>query len=178
LPDRVCVAQIGAAHGIGGEVKLHAFTEDAMAITSYGPLETEDGSQRLQIDGVRAAKDHLIARFKGVGDRDAAERLRNLKLYVARDKLPATADADTFYHADLIGLAAITPDGRELGAIIAIHNFGAGDLLEIRPACVGASVLLPFTQDVVPAVDVSAGRVVVNPPEGAFESIPPPKGKD
>jgi 16S rRNA processing protein RimM len=172
LPDRVCVAQIGAAHGIGGEVKLHAFTEDAMAITSYGPLETEDGSQHLLIDGVRAAKDHLIARFKGVGDRDAAERLRNVKLYVARDKLPATADADTFYHADLIGLAAITGDGQELGSIVGIHNFGAGDLLEIRLAGRAQSVMLPFTQDVVPAVDVAGGRVVVNPPPGAFDVSP------
>jgi 16S rRNA processing protein RimM len=171
LPGRVCVAQIGAAHGIGGEVKLHAFTEDAMAITAYGPLESEDGSRRFEIDGVRAAKNHLIARFKGVADRNAAEALRNLKLYVARDKLPAPVDAETFYHADLIGLAAKTGDGRELGSIIAIYNFGAGDLLEIRPAAGGPTVLLPFTQDVVPAVDVAAGRVLVNPPAGSFESI-------
>jgi len=172
LPSRVCVAQVGAAHGIGGEVKLRAFTEDAMAITAYGPLETEDGSRRFEFDGVRAAKDHLIARFKGIGDRNAAEELRHLKLYVARDKLPVPADAETFYHADLIGLAAKTGDGREVGSIIGVHNFGAGDLLEIRPAAGGPTVLLPFTQDVVPAVDLAAGRVIVNPPEGTFDSTP------
>ena len=143
-----------------------------MAITAYGPLETEDGSQRLQIDRLRAGKDHLIASFKGVANRSAAERLRNLKLYIARDKLPATADADTFYHADLIGLAAIGTDGRELGSIIGIHNFGAGDLLEIRPAAGGPSVMVPFTQQVVPAVNVAAGRVVINAPEGTFEASP------
>jgi 16S rRNA processing protein RimM len=177
LRDRVCVAQIGAAHGIRGEVRLHAFTEDAMAITAYGPLETEDGSQCLEIDGLRAAKDRLVARFKGVADRDAAERLRNLKLYVAREKLPAPADGETFYHADLIGLAAKTSEGHELGSIIGVHNFGAGDLLEIRPAAGGPTVLLPFTQDAVPAVDLAAGRVVVNAPEGTFDPIPPLKGE-
>jgi 16S rRNA processing protein RimM len=177
LPNRVCVAQVGAAHGIGGEVRLRAFTEDVMAISSYGPLETEDGSRRLEIEGMRAAKDHLIARFKGVADRNGAERLRNLKLYVARDKLPAPADAETFYHADLVGLAARTGDGHELGAIVAIHNFGAGDLLEIQPPAGGPTVMLPFTQDIVPAIDVAAGWIAVNPPEGVFESIPPLKGE-
>jgi 16S rRNA processing protein RimM len=178
LQSRVCVAQIGAAHGTGGEVKLRAFTEDSMAITLYGPLETDDGSRRLQIEALRASKDHMIARFKGVGDRNAAERLRNLKLYVAREKLPAPPDEETFYHADLVGLAAKTGDGRDqLGTIIGIHNFGAGDLLEIRPAAGGPTVMLPFTQDVVPAVDVVAGCITVNPPEGAFEAIPPLKGE-
>jgi 16S rRNA processing protein RimM len=164
LPSRVCVAQVGAAHGIGGEVKLRAFTEDAMAITAYGPLETEDGSRRFELDGVRAAKDHLIARFKGVGDRNAAEELRHLKLYVARDKLPATDDAETFYHADLIGLAAKTSDGSALGSIIGVHNFGAGDLLEIEPAVGGATLLLPFTEATVPAIDLAGRKLVVAPP--------------
>jgi 16S rRNA processing protein RimM len=174
LRDRVCVAQIGAAHGIGGEVKLRAFTEDAMAITSYGPLETEDGSRRLEIEAVRRGKDHLVVRFVGVADRNAAEQLRHAKLFVARSKLPANEDTETFYHADLIGLAARTGDGRELGIVVGIHNFGAGDLLEIRPAAGGPTVMLPFTQEMVPAVEVAAGSITVNPPEGTFEDIPHP----
>jgi 16S rRNA processing protein RimM len=177
LPDRVCVAQIGAAHGTRGEVRLRAFTEDAMAVAAYGPLETEDGSRRLEIEAVRSAKDHLVVRFNGVSNRNAAEQLRNLKLYVAREKLPANEDADTFYHADLIGLAARTGDGHELGSLIGVHNFGAGDILEIKPTSGGPTVMLPFTQAVVPEVDVPAGRVIVNPPEGIFKSISPLKGE-
>jgi 16S rRNA processing protein RimM len=169
LPDRVCVAQVGAAHGIGGEVRLRPFTEDAMAITAYGPLETEDGSRRLEIEAVRRGKDHLVVRFIGIGDRNAAEALRNEKLFVARAKLPANEDAETFYHADLIGLAARTSAGDALGTVVGIHNFGAGDLLEIRPSDGGATVMLPFTRAVVPSIDVPAGMVVVNPPDGAFD---------
>jgi 16S rRNA processing protein RimM len=169
LPDRVCVAQIGAAHGIGGEVRVHPFTEDAMAINAYGPLETEDGSRRLEIEAVRHGKDHLVVRFVGVADRDAAEALRHQKLFVARAKLPANEDAETFYHADLVGLTAGTSEGRALGIVVGVHNFGAGDLLEIRPVSGGTTVLLPFTQAVVPAVDMAAGRLVVDPPDGAFD---------
>jgi 16S rRNA processing protein RimM len=175
LRERVCVAQIGAAHGLRGEVRVHAFTEDAMAIAAYGPLETEDGARLLQIDALRPAKDHLVARFKGVADRDQAEGLRNLKLYVAREKLPAPAQSETFYHADLIGLAAKTDDGRDFGSVVGVHNFGAGDLLEIRPAAGGRTLLLPFTQAVVPQVDVAGGFVVVNPPDET--SIEPPEGE-
>jgi 16S rRNA processing protein RimM len=167
---RVCVAQFGAPHGVRGEVRLKSFTADPMAVAQYGPLESEDGARRFEILGLRPAKDMLIARLKGVADRNAAEALRNQRLYVAREKLPA-ADNDEFYHADLIGLAAVSVDGRALGTVVAVQNFGAGDLLEIAPP--GApSVLLPFTKATVPEVDIRGSRLVVDPPEGAFGPVP------
>jgi 16S rRNA processing protein RimM len=161
--SRLCVAEIGAAHGIAGEVRLRAFTEDPLAVTQFGPLQAEDGRE-VTIAALRPGADCLIARIAGVADRTAAERLRNVKLYVARDKLPAIEEPETYYHADLIGLAAVGPDGAAFGRVVAVHNFGAGDLLEIAPAAGGPTLLLPFTDAVVPLVDVSGGRVVVNPP--------------
>jgi len=120
--------------------------------------------REVAIATVRPGKDCLIARLAGVADRTAAEQLRNVKLYVARGKLPAIDEPETWYHADLIGLAAVTPDGAALGHVVAVQNFGAGDLLEIAPAAGGPTLLLPFTDAVVPLVDVAGGRVVVNPP--------------
>ncbi len=173
MPDRVCVGQIGAAHGLRGEVRLRAFTEDPLAIATYGPLETEDGSRRFAIEALRQAKDHLIARLSGVTDRAAAESLRNFKLYAQRERLPAPEDADTFYHADLIGLKVEDASGAEIGRVTALHNFGAGDILEIRSSdAAGESILLPFTKQAVPLVDLSRGRVVVNPPEHTLETEP------
>jgi 16S rRNA processing protein RimM len=166
LPEEaawVCVAEIGAAHGIAGEVRLRAFTEDPLAVTGFGALHAEDGRE-VAIASVRPGKDCLIARLAGVADRTTAERWRNVKLYVAREKLPAIDEAETYYHADLIGLAAVGPDGAAFGRVVAVQNFGAGDLLEIAPAAGGPTVLLPFTDAVVPVVDVRNGRVVVNPP--------------
>jgi 16S rRNA processing protein RimM len=163
--DRIVVAQIGAAHGIRGEVRLFSFTGDPLAVTAYGPLETEDGSQSFEIEAVRAAKDHLVAQLRGVNDRDAAERLRNLKLYVPRSRLPPPQDEE-YYHTDLIGLAVIARDGGQLGTVVAIQNYGAGDLIEIAPATGGSTVMLPFTDRTVPVVDIAAGRLVVELPEG------------
>ena len=166
VPDaaaRVCVAEIGAAHGIAGEVRLRAFTEDPSAVTQFGPLKDEDGRE-VKIAALRPGKDCLIARVAGVTDRTAAERLRNVKLYVARDKLPAIEEPETWYHADLVGLAAVGPDGATLGRVVAVQNFGAGDLLEIAPAAGGPTLLLPFTDAAVPLVDVPGGRIVISPP--------------
>jgi 16S rRNA processing protein RimM len=159
---RVCIAQIGAAHGVRGEVRLRAFTADPLSVADFGPLEAEDG-RRIEIETVRPAKDMLVARLKGVADRNAAEALTNLRLYVAREKLPQPAD-DEFYHADLIGLAAVTAAGESYGTVKAVHNFGAGDLLEIEPAAGGATVMLPFSEATVPTVDIAGRRIVVAPP--------------
>ena len=162
MTDRICVAQIGAAHGIRGEVRLRSFTGDPMAVTSYGPLESEDGRQRFEIEALRPAKDVFVARLRGVADRDAAEKLTNLRLYVSRDKLPPAEEGE-FYHADLVGLAAVTPDGAALGTVTAVLNFGAGDILEIKPAS-GEPLLVPFTDTTVPDIDMQARRMVVVPP--------------
>ena len=110
--QRICVAQIGAPHGVRGEVKLWSFTADPLAVKDYGTLESEDGAARFEIEAVRPAKDHLVARLRGVSDRDAAGRLTNLKLFVPRERLPEPEADDEFYHADLIGLAVVDADGR------------------------------------------------------------------
>jgi 16S rRNA processing protein RimM len=163
MPALVCVARIGAAHGVRGAVKLWTFTEDPFAVRRYGPLSTKDGKRQFEVAQAREAKDHLVATFKGVTTRDEAERLNGLELYVARGKLPAT-DEDEYYHADLIGLAAVTTTGEPLGRVLAIHNFGAGDIIEIAPPK-GSTMLLPFSNAVVPEVDLAGGRVVIALPQ-------------
>jgi 16S rRNA processing protein RimM len=160
--QRICVARLGAAHGVRGEVKLWSFTAEPAAVVDYGPFETEDG-RVIEIEAVRPAKDFFVARLKGVTDRNAVERLRNVELFVPRERLPAPTEADEFYHADLIGLAVDDAAGTRLGSVVAVHNFGAGDLLEIRPAVGGDTVMLLFTEATVPAIDVAGGRIVVAP---------------
>jgi len=159
----VCVARIGAAHGVRGAVKLWTFTEDPLAVQSYGPLMTKDGARQFEIANVRAAKDHLVATFKGIATRNDAEKLNGIELYVPRHRLPATDD-DEYYHADLIGLAAVSAADEPLGRVVAIHNFGAGDIIEIAPPK-GATMLLPFSNAVVPTVDIAGGRVVIELPQ-------------
>jgi 16S rRNA processing protein RimM len=163
MPAQVCVARIGAAHGVRGAVKLWTFTEDPFAVKRYGPLSTKDGARQFEVTDAREAKGHLVATLKGVTTREGAERLNGVELYVAREKLPAT-EQDQYYHADLIGLAAVTTAEQPLGRVVAIHNFGAGDIMEIAPPQ-GATLLLPFTNAVVPTVDLKAGRVVIELPE-------------
>jgi 16S rRNA processing protein RimM len=162
--DKVRVARIGAPHGVHGEVKLWSFTQDPMAAANYGPLQTQDGARQVEIEALRPGKNFLVARIAGIADRAAAEGLRNLDLYVSRERLPPIVEADTFYHADLIGLAAVTADGEALGTISAIHNFGAGDLIEIARAAGGELLLLPFNDATVPMIDLKTRRVVVVPP--------------
>ncbi|HMF25679.1 MAG TPA: ribosome maturation factor RimM [Pseudolabrys sp.] len=163
-PDKVCVARIGAAHGVRGEVKLWSFTQDPAAVASYGPLESQDGKRRFEIEALRPARDHFVARIAGVDDRNAAERLRNLDLYIPRERLPTIAETDTFYHADLIGLQAVTQDGADIGTVIAVHNFGASDVIEIKPAGGGEPLLMPFTDAIVPEINLDARRIIVVPP--------------
>ncbi len=145
---------------------MWSFTQDPLAVTDYGPLESADG-RSFEIESLRPAKDFLVARVAGVSDRTAAKALRNVDLYVSRERLPAIEDDDTWYHADLIGLSALAPDGAQVGKVIAVHNFGAGEVIEIAPAEGGPTLMLPFTERAVPEVDAKAGRmVVVLPSEG------------
>jgi 16S rRNA processing protein RimM len=147
---------------VRGAVKLWTFTEDPLAVERYGPLLTKDGARQFELTSAREGKGHLIAVLKGVTTREQAERLNGVELFVAREKLPATDDNE-YYHADLIGLAAVTTTDEPLGRVVAIHNFGAGDILEIAPPQ-GATVLLPFSNAVVPTVDLAGGRVVIEMP--------------
>ena len=171
--QRICVAQIGAPHGVRGEVKLWSYTADPQSVRDYGPLETEDGATRFEIEALRAAKDHLVVRLKGVNDRDAAARLTNTKLFVSRERLPATEADDEFYHADLVGLAVVDTEGNTLGSVAAVHNFGAGDLIDVKPAQGNSTVLLPFTEAAVPVVDIAGRRIVVDTAAFAAASAPP-----
>jgi 16S rRNA processing protein RimM len=167
--NRICVARIGAAHGTGGEVRLWPFTVRGEDVAAYGPLQTADGARTLEIESLRPGKDFLVARLKGVTDRTAAEKLCNTELYVTRERLPEP-EPDEFYHADLIGLRADDMAGRPVGTVVAVHNFGAGDILEIAPAAGGETLMHPFSMAAVPGVEIAAGRIVVMLPEELEET--------
>ena len=164
--DRVLIARIGAAHGIRGEVRVKAYTADPAGISAYGPLEADDG-RLFEVATLRRAAgpaaDMLVVKFRGVADRNAAEALNGVELSILRGRLPPAGE-DEYYHADLVGLVAVTRDGAELGTVIAVQNYGAGDLLEIAPKR-GETLLVPFTRAVVPNVDLASGRVIIVPPE-------------
>jgi 16S rRNA processing protein RimM len=156
---RVLLGRIAGAHGIRGEVLIRSFTERPEDIAAYGPLG-DGGSRTFQIESARATAKGVVARLSGIADRNAAEALKGTELYVERDRLPA-AEEGAFYHADLIGLAAVDPEGRPLGEIVAVHNYGAGDLLEVRLAESGRTEFVAFTQAFVPEIDLAGGRAVV-----------------
>jgi 16S rRNA processing protein RimM len=164
MTNRICVARIGVAHGTSGEVRLWPFTTRAENVAAYGPLQTADGTRVFEIVSLRPGKDFMVARLKGVTDRTAAERLRNTDLYVPRERLPVP-EPDEFYFSDLIGLRAEDGAGQTIGAVVAVHNFGAGDILEIAPADGGETLMLPFSVAAVPSVEIAAGRIVAVLPE-------------
>ena len=157
---RICVAKVGAAHGVRGEVRLWPFTEDPMSVIDYGPLSTKDGARQFEVVRARIAKDHLVAVIKGIATREDAARINGLELYIDRNKLPETNEGE-YYHADLIGLPAVSDSGEALGTCIAVDNFGAGDVLEIqRPAIEGK----PGKRFMVPikAADITEERAVID----------------
>jgi 16S rRNA processing protein RimM len=162
VTDDVLVGVFGAPHGVRGELRVKSYTQDPLSLASYEGLRDNAG-RAFQITSARPLKDDLlVVRVKGVGDRDAAQKLTHTKLYVPRSKLPPP-DEDEFYTRDLIGLRAETPEGELIGAIVAVPNYGAGDILEIAPPT-GETLLYPFTRAVVPTVDIAGGRVIVIPP--------------
>jgi 16S rRNA processing protein RimM len=161
---RVLLGHIAGAHGIRGAVLVRSYTAEPAAIAGYGALETEDGSARYVLSVEGATAKGLICRIAGVGDRTAAEALKGLALYVARDRLPP-ADAGEYYHADLIGLAVVSDAGVPLGAVVAVLNYGAGDILEVRPPGAKRTELYPMTDAVVRSVDLAQGRIVLAPPD-------------
>lgn len=161
--QRVLAGRIGAAHGVKGEVRLLSFTEDPLAIGAYGPFSDAAGA-RFEIVALRPLKDNLvIARFAGIATRAAAEALNGMELFVARTSLPATAEEE-FYYADLVGLAADNPAGEHIGRVVHVLNFGGGDILEVEPRDRGETLLVPFTKEAVPSIDLKAGRIVILPP--------------
>lgn len=166
--DRICVGAVAGSFGVRGEVRLKSFCAQAEDIASYGPLWTEDGRRSFTVSLARPIAGGLAARLSGVADKDAADALRGVQLFADRAALPSLPD-DEFYHADLIGLAVHDTGGALLGRVLAVHDHGAGDLLEITGPGLKSAVLLPFTRANVPMVDLGAGRIIADPPEGLFE---------
>lgn len=167
---RVLLGEIGRPHGVRGLVRLHAFTEDPLAIASYGPLTDASGATRFVV----AVLPGGLGRIEGVADRDAAARLTGTKLYVARDHIPPPADPDDFLLCDLEGLKAFAEDGSAIGTVRRVENHGAGDFLVIEGQ--GGERLIPFTKAAVPVVDVAGGRVVIVPPPEVV--VPPQPGEE
>ncbi|MFM8754907.1 MAG: ribosome maturation factor RimM [Phenylobacterium sp.] len=163
MSDRlILVGRIAGAFGVRGEVRVTSFTADPMALAGYRDLRRADGTPAPALSAARPVKGGLVARASGVETREQAEALRGLKLHVLRDALPAPED-DEFYLADLVGLKVETADGHVLGVVRGVQDFGAGDLLEVKPDA-GASFWLPFTREVVPEVDLAGGRILAVPP--------------
>jgi 16S rRNA processing protein RimM len=159
---RVCIGVIAGPHGVNGLVRVKSFTADPADVAAYGPVTDVAGSRQFRIRLTGMARDMLIARIEGVKDRNAAEALRGVELYVDRNRLPEAGE-DEFYHADLIGMPARSKDGSEIGTVTALYDYGAGDVIEIRMRAGGVE-LLPFNKATVPNIDLDQGFVVIDPP--------------
>lgn len=168
--DRVLMGVVAAPHGVRGLVRIKSFTEDPMAMAGYGPLSDESGKRQYKVEALSPSRGAVLARIDGVADRNAAEALRGLKLYVDRSALPAAGEQE-WYEADLLGLAAVGRDGRDWGKVLAFHDYGAGQSIEVSGGAGGKPVLLPFTTEAVPEIDVEGGKVIVDPPAGLLAEV-------
>ena len=168
MSDRICVGAVTGSFGVRGEARVKSFCADPAAIGDYGPLSTEDGTTTYTLTITRPVKGGFAVRLSGVKTKEQADALRGTTLFAPRTALPALPD-DEFYHTDLIGLSAVDTGGADLGRIHAVHNHGGGDLLELRAKGRKGTILVPFTQAIVPTVDLGAGRIVIDPPEGLFD---------
>ena len=162
MNDRLCVGVIIGAHGVEGVVRIKSFTEDPASIADFGELTDEAGQKRFRLGFLRETKGVVVARLDGVKDRNAAEALKGVKLMAPRSAFPETVDEDEFYISELIGLRAEDVNGEVLGTVKGVADFGAGDIVEI--SIKEGSLLVPFTKEAVPLVDIKAGRVVIDPP--------------
>lgn len=158
----ILLVRIGGAHGIKGEVRAQVFAEDPLAVGGYGLLSDASG-RRFEIVDIRPVKSAFILKLKGISDRNTAEALNGVELFIDRANLPDEAlEEDEFYQSDLIGLTAADGEGREHGMVVAIHDFGAGIVLELeRPD--RRTVMIPFSEVAVPDLDIEAGRLTVDP---------------
>ncbi len=167
MSDRVCVGAIAGAFGVKGEVRLKSFCINPEDIASYGDLTSEDGTRTFRLQITRPVTNGLAARLTGISTKEQADALRGIRLMAERARMPDLPE-DEFYHADLIGLEVRDTGGTRLGTVLSVQDYGAGDMLEIQGARGAASVLLPFTRAAVPTVDIAAGRIIADPPEGLF----------
>ncbi|MEM7058864.1 MAG: ribosome maturation factor RimM [Pseudomonadota bacterium] len=155
----ICVGAIAGAFGVKGEARIKSFCADPGAIADYGPLVSED-ERSFDLTITRPIKEGYAARLSDVQTREDAEALKGTRLYAPRDRLPALPD-DEFYHADLIGLSVVDTGGADLGKVRAVHDFGAGDVLEVLGPD-RRELMLPFTREAVPTVDLTAERIVAD----------------
>lgn len=169
MDKRILVGKFGAAQGVRGEVRLFAFLHDPGLLKKLGVLEDKEGARKFKIVSSRPARDFLVVKIEGIEDRDAAAKLTHIELFVSRDHLPKPKDKKSFYYSDLVGLRVEDRTGKNLGSVAAVQNYGAGDLLEIKPADSAETFLLPFADHFVPVVDVEGGRVVIELPENFFD---------
>ena len=163
--DRICVGVVTGSFGVRGEARIKSFCADPTAIADYGPLWNEDGTTQYKITITRPVKGGFAVRLTGITDKDQADANRGLKLFADRSALLSLPD-DEFYYTDLIGLDVYDTGGEIIGKINAVHDHGAGDLLEVTGSGLKDSVLIPFTKEVVPTIDMATRRVIVDPPEG------------
>jgi 16S rRNA processing protein RimM len=168
MTELICVGAIAGAFGVHGDVRLKSFTATPEDIAAYAPLFTEDGTRQFDITLTGDVKQGFSARLSGVLTKEQADALRGTRLFAPRDRLPSLPD-DEFYHADLIGLAVHDPGGALIGTVKAVHNHGASDLLELNLPGQSRTVLLPFTQAVVPTVDLANLKIIADPPEGVLD---------
>ena len=160
----IALGVFGAPQGVRGEVRIKSYTRDPKAVAAYGPL-TDGRGARFVLESVRLLKDEmLVARLAGIANREAAAALTGVELFARREQLPPP-DEDEFYYDDLVGLAAVSRDGAPLGRVVALNNYGAADILEIRPEGGGESLLLPFSKAVAVEIDFHAGRIVIELPD-------------
>ncbi|HLJ63213.1 MAG TPA: ribosome maturation factor RimM [Stellaceae bacterium] len=166
---RVCLGVITGVHGVRGVVRVKSFTADPRAIAQYGALSDEKNTRRFELRVVGEVKGVVLVAVTGINDRNEAETLKGIRLYADRDALPPP-QPEEFYHADLIGLEAVTRGGEPIGEVRAVHDFGAGDTLEVERR-EGGAVMVPFTRAVVPEIDIEGGRLVIEPPLGLLDKI-------
>ncbi|MGO4914169.1 ribosome maturation factor RimM [Pseudogemmobacter sp. W21_MBD1_M6] len=165
--DKICVGALSGSYGVHGEVRLKSFCADPQAIADYGPLSSEDGKSQYVLTLTGSIPNGFTAEVEGIKTKEQADALKGIRLYAPRSVLPALPD-DEYYHADLIGLTVLDTGGAVLGTVKFVQNHGAGDLLEVMRTGGGETVLVPFTMEVVPTVDLASGRVIIDPPEGLF----------
>lgn len=165
--DRICVGAIAGSYGVRGELRVKSFCAQPEDIETYRPLTTEDGRTTFHLALIRPIKNGFAGRLAEVSTKEEADALKGTQLYATREQLPALPD-DEFYHTDLIGLLVVDTGGTELGHVKSVMDHGAGDLLEIQRVGTSETALLPFTQAAVPTVDLAAGRIVADPPDGVF----------
>ena len=168
LDTPVLMARIGGPHGIKGEVRVKPFGNDPMSLADYGSLYAKDG-RKFKITRMRPAKSVLVVKFKGINYRDEAEALNGTDLYIDRSMLPDDTENDEFYVTDLIDCQVVDPQGDEIGKVLAVVNFGAGDLIEVLPTGTGQSIYIEFTQANVPTIELEKNSIVVDMPDEVSE---------